>query len=131
MMKNLTPAYKTLKHEYPDVMFWHQSYSLFHDINRIVRASVNDYVCFFVDDCICFNKVEIPELIFDDLAMYCCISLRLGLNISERGHNLMMYPDNVSSYALTLDKKHMVWNKNRTLLRFLLVLFALCRRTHL
>ena len=104
-------SYQTLKHEHLDVMFWNQSDSLFHDINRMVRASVNDYVCFFVDDCICFNKVEIPELIFDNLSTFCCISLRLGLNVSERGHNLMMYPDNISNYALTADKKYMVWNK--------------------
>ena len=104
-------AYNTIKKEYSDVMFWRQSDSLFHDINRIVRASVNDYICFFVDDCICFNKVEIPELILDHLATFCCISLRLGLNISERSHNNVMYPDGVSNYSLTHDKKYMVWNK--------------------
>lgn len=102
-------AYQTLKHEHLDVMFWNQSDSLFHDINRMVRASVNDYVCFFVDDCICFNKIELPEHMFN--VALCCFSLRLGKNITERQHDNIAYPDVVSHPMVDGTGKYMFWNK--------------------
>ena len=104
-------AYQTLKNEHTDVMFWNQSESLFHDINRMVRAAVNDYVCFFVDDCICFNKVDIPELILNELENSCCVSLRLGLNISERSHDNIAYPDRPVEYGIDPTGKYIYWNK--------------------
>tara|TARA_R110000824_G_scaffold46485_2_gene133512 strand:+ start:3144 stop:3983 length:840 start_codon:yes stop_codon:yes gene_type:complete len=103
-------AYHTLKNEHSDVMFWNQSDSLFHDINRMVRAAFNDYVCFFVDDCICFNKVDLSEDIFD-IPEVCCLSLRLGANISQRHHNNVAYPDEPSNYGVDSTGRYMVWNK--------------------
>lgn len=103
-------AHHTLKSEHSDVMFWNQSDSLFHDINRMVKLPLNDYICFFVDDCICFNKVDLPQDIFN-IPEICCFSLRLGKNISQRMHDNKAYPDEPYSHGLDSTEKYMFWNK--------------------
>lgn len=105
-----SPAQKTLESEHRDVVFWTQTNSLFYDIDRLVRQSKNDYVCFFVDDCICFDKILFPESIFN-VAEICCFSLRLGKNITERYHNDVAYQDQPSNYGTDSTGKYMFWNK--------------------
>ena len=105
-----SPAQKTLESEHRDVAFWTQTDSLFYDIDRLVRQSKNDYVCFFVDDCICFDKVQFPESIFN-VPEICCFSLRLGKNITERYHNDAAYQDPPSNYGIDSTGKYMFWNK--------------------
>lgn len=102
-------AYYILKNEHSDVMFWNQSDSLFHDINTLVSRAFNDYVCFFVDDCICFNEVQLPQNMFN--TEICCVSLRLGENITERRHDNIAYPDVPSNYVTDSTRKYMFWNK--------------------
>ena len=102
-------AQKTLEQEHGDIQFWRQSDSLFYDINKLVKESKNKYICFFVDDCICFNKIELPEDMFS--APVCCFSLRLGKNITERRHDDITYPDNPSNYRVDSTGKYMFWNK--------------------
>lgn len=83
-------AYKTLKQEHQDVMFWKQGRSLFEDVYVAVNSYDNLYCCFLTDDCIMYQQS--PNLSNENLnnifAMpsICCFSLRLGTNIKKRGH---------------------------------------------
>lgn len=82
-------AYKTLKQEHENVMFWKQGKSLFEDIFVAINSYDNLYCCFLTDDCIMYQQS--PNLNNENLnnifAMenICCFSLRLGSNITKRG----------------------------------------------
>lgn len=108
--KDFGLAQKTLESEHRDVAFWTQTDSLFHDISKLVKQSKNSYVCFFVDDCICYRKIKIPKDLFS-LAEVCCFSLRLGINTVERHHENVAYPDPPTNYGVDSTGKYMYWNK--------------------
>lgn len=105
-----TDAQKTLELEHRDVAFWTQTDSLFYDVDRLVKQSKNNHICFFVDDCICFNEIQFPEEILKAPDI-CCFSLRLGKNITERYHDNVMYPDKPVEYGVDTSGKYMIWNK--------------------
>jgi len=77
-------AYEQLKQYHPKVQFIQQKGSLF---DEVIDAFTSDYITFFTDDDIVFSyaghlfKEEIINDVFGDS---CCLSLRLGLNISKR-----------------------------------------------
>ena len=92
-------SYRTLQKEHSDVLFWPQGLSLFKDIYAAIASSKYEYICFFTDDDICFSEApSIPyEAIFAE-PYVTCVSLRLGLNISERSLNGDIAPDKLRLY---------------------------------
>ena len=104
------PAQKILQSEHRDVAFWTQTNSLFYDINRLVKESKNEYICFFVDDCIFFHDVDLPKEMLENPNI-CCFSLRMGKNITERKHNDVTYQDLPFNYGFDSTGKYMLWNK--------------------
>ena len=94
-------AHLQQKKEHPDVEFWQQTESLFCDVWDAVNEAKNDYVCFFVDDCIVYNKLFLEEINLQNLekGVVSCISLRLGINICERSHDGHAFPDKRSPYG--------------------------------
>ena len=79
-------AHKTLREEHPDVESWKQSDSLFKDVYHAAHGAKNDYICFFTDDDIFYNKFECGNYDFLNDNNVSCLSLRMGLNITERYH---------------------------------------------
>ena len=104
-------AHLQQKKEHPDVEFWQQTESLFCDVWDAVNKAKNDYVCFFVDDCIIYNKIGIENILGLMIPQVCCISLRLGGNTTERSHDGISFPDTPIGYALSECRGYMVWNK--------------------
>ena len=79
-------SYKTLQNEYPDVVFYKQGNSIFQDINHLVSESEDNYIVFFTDDNIFYKKIsftydELNLLFSEDV---CCLSLRIGVNTTQR-----------------------------------------------
>ena len=104
-------AHLQLKKEHPDVEFWQQAESLFRDVWDAVCEAKNDYVCFFVDDCIVYNKINFAntkELLIPEAT---CVSLRLGANVCERNCEGETFPDKLSRAAFSRCGKYMIWNK--------------------
>jgi len=95
-------SYDGLRAAYPDVEFWPQSKSLLKDIHHcILTESNNDYVCFFVDDCIVYRETDIDKNTINDIFKndaVCCISLRLGMNINQRSHDNHFFPDIIGNH---------------------------------
>lgn len=104
-------AHLQQKKEHPDVEFWQQTESLFCDIWDAVAEAKNDYICFFVDDCIVYNKINIENIEGLFIPQACCISLRLGANICERSCEGIIFPDNPTRFGFSSCGKYMVWNK--------------------
>jgi hypothetical protein len=87
-------SYENLKTEHPNVSFYEQSHSLFVDILAVISGATSDYVCFFTDDNIVYNKIDIDKNQLNTLfnlvdpsgePVGCAsLSLRLGLNTSKR-----------------------------------------------
>ena len=94
-------AHLDIKKEHSDVEFWQQTESLFCDIWEAVKSAKNDYICFFVDDCIVYNKVFLEDMKSFDNDFVSCISLRLGANICERSHNKETFSDKPVSYGFS------------------------------
>lgn len=91
-------AYEELSKSHRDVEFWPQSKSIFKDIyHSILTESDNEFICFFVDDCIVYNNVYLDEKTLrqfqNGTSNFSCISLRLGQNICERSHEGVTFPD--------------------------------------
>ena len=85
---DFTEAHKILQSEHEDVSFWPQGVSLFKDLYAVIASANNNYICFFTDDDIVYQPVKTIDynliLQNDHIA---CLSLRMGLNISERSHD--------------------------------------------
>jgi hypothetical protein len=80
----------TLKSEHPEVKFYPQSKCIYKDIKDCSLLSKNNYICFFTDDDIFYDRFFIGPFykeIFEEKYNTCCLSLRLGLNIFKRSHN--------------------------------------------
>jgi len=108
-------AHLALKKEHQDAEFWQQSESLFCDVWEAVKSAKNDYICFFVDDCIVYNKVSIKDMeIFNDPRL-ACLSLRLGANICERGCEGQIFPDKPVSYGFSECGGWMMTNRTNNL----------------
>jgi len=110
-------AHLQQKKEHPDVEFWQQTESLFCDIWDAVTEAKNDYVCFFVDDCIVYNKVFLKEINLQNLekGVVSCISLRLGMNICERSHDGNVFPDKPTTYGFSECGGWMIANRTDNL----------------
>ena len=104
-------AHLQQKKEHPDVEFWQQTESLFCDIWDAVTQAKNDYVCFFVDDCIVYNPINIENISQILPPNVCCVSLRVGTNICERGHDGITFPDVPVNYWFSSGKKYIAWNR--------------------
>lgn len=85
-------AYKNLRDEHADVMFWRQGKSLFEDVFVAINSYDDLYACFMTDDCIMYRQS--PNLSDENLKNIfkikeiCCFSLRLGENTNKRGHSI-------------------------------------------
>ena len=106
-------AHLQQKKEHLDVEFWQQTESLFCDVWDAVNEAKNDYVCFFVDDCIVYNKLFLEKINLDNLEkdVVSCISLRLGINICERSHDGHVFPDKPTTYGFSECGKWMIVNR--------------------
>lgn len=106
-------AHLALKKEHSEVEFWQQTESLFCDIWEAVKTAKNDYICFFVDDCIVYNQVLFKEINLQNLEkdVVSCISLRLGANICERSHGGQTFPDKPVSYGFSECGDWMIVNR--------------------
>lgn len=97
--KDFIEAHKILQSEHKDVDFWPQGLSLFKDLYATIASSDNDYICFFTDDDIVYQPVKTIDynsiLQNDHIA---CLSLRMGLNISERSHDGVVGQDTPAAY---------------------------------
>lgn len=94
-------AHLDIKKEHPEVEFWQQTESLFCDIWEAVKSAKNDYICFFVDDCIVYNNIQLPQMDFFDSPAVSCFSLRLGMNTCERSHNNNIAQDRPIDYKVS------------------------------
>jgi len=108
-------AYKNLRDEHADVMFWRQGKSLFEDVFVAINSYDNLYACFMTDDCIMYQQS--PNLSDENLKSIfkikevCCFSLRLGKNTNKRGHSYdgqFVWFDDPLQYAEDLD----IWENN-------------------
>ena len=110
-------AHLNIKKEHSDVEFWQQTESLFCDIWEAVKFAKNDYICFFVDDCIVYNRVFLKEINLQNLEkdVVSCISLRLGMNICERSHELHTFPDKPVDYGFSECGGWMMVNRTNNL----------------
>ena len=110
-------AHLQQKKEHPDVEFWQQTESLFCDVWDAVNEAKNDYVCFFVDDCIVYNKLFLEKINLDNLekGVVSCISLRLGINICERSHDGHVFPDKPTTYGFSECGGWMIVNRTDNL----------------
>ena len=110
-------AHLQQKKEHPDVEFWQQTESLFCDVWDAVNEAKNDYVCFFVDDCIVYNKLFLEEINLQNLekGVVSCISLRLGINICERSHDGHVFPDKPTTYGFSECGGWMIVNRTDNL----------------
>ena len=79
-------AHKTLREEHPDVESWKQSDSLFKDVYHAAHGAKNDYICLFTDDDIFYKEFECNDYSFINDEHLSCLSLRMGINITERSH---------------------------------------------
>ena len=103
-------AHKTLREEHPDVEYWKQSDSLFKDVFHAVHSAKNDLICFFTDDDIFYNKFTCDNYGFMHNETTSCLSLRMGLNITERSHAGQVGPD-VCNNAWGIGESFMFWSK--------------------
>lgn len=110
-------AHLQLKKEHTDVEFWQQRENIYFDLDDAVSESKNDYVCFFVDDCIVYNDIshilrnkQIIDQIFN-IKNVTCFSLRLGLNICERSHNNVTFPDKLTNYGKNETGEYVFWSR--------------------
>ena len=103
-------AHKTLREEHPDVESWKQSDSLFKDVYHAAHGAKNDYICFFTDDDIFYNKFECGNYDFLNDNNVSCLSLRMGLNITERSRAGQVGPD-VCNNAWGIGESFMFWSK--------------------
>jgi len=111
--KEYHKAYTELINEYEDVSFLKQSTNLFNDVIKAIKTRNDDYVCFFTDDDIVFQRAdrylssEALHAALDDTA---CLSLRLGCNISKRdiGGNVI---DDVIPRLFPCTNSLMKWNR--------------------
>ena len=97
-------SYKTLQSEHPNVIFYKQGHSIFQDIDRIVSQSEDKYIVFFTDDNIFYRKVlfnhDDMNLLFDEEIS--CLSLRIGVNTTQRELDGVMGPDARPAEALMI-----------------------------
>ena len=81
-------SYETLKHEHPDVIFIEQPLDIFECISATVSSSDTVYIAFFTDDDLffqppLFNVIDL-EWLTNQYPDICCVSLRMGVNITHR-----------------------------------------------
>jgi len=107
---NFSNAHKQLKKEHSDVDFWQQTDSIFCDLWDGVNEAKNNHICFFVDDCICYNEISLPDELLS-FSQVGCFSLRLGANTTQRWHYNVCYADEPRDYGIEENGMHMVWNK--------------------
>jgi hypothetical protein len=105
-------SYENLKLEYPEVVFVKQSTSIFFDVMLLVNNSTTEYVCFFTDDDIVYNSVNISDDQLNNVFNVgcCCLSLRLGINTIKRDYgDGVLRNDSVPRYNSL--PPFIVWNR--------------------
>tara|TARA_R110002020_G_scaffold301752_2_gene517158 strand:- start:756 stop:1598 length:843 start_codon:yes stop_codon:yes gene_type:complete len=108
------PSYGVVKSEHPNAQLWLQGASLFGDVYTAIAASENEYICFFTDDIICYRPVvNIDYNIFSDPEVS-CVSLRMGVNITERFCEGELYTD-VPPQAFALNDNMIIWCRTNNL----------------
>tara|TARA_Y100000593_G_scaffold85589_1_gene162884 strand:- start:16284 stop:17156 length:873 start_codon:yes stop_codon:yes gene_type:complete len=110
--KEHVESYDVLMSEHEDVTFVQQSGDIFEDILNIV-SSISDYVCFFTDDNIMYQKLSITEqdIELSNEHQIACISLRLGKNTTMRDYgDGILRQDSLPNQASILGNM-IVWNR--------------------
>lgn len=84
---NYSIAHETLCSEHNQVISWRQGGSIFSDVLAIALSTDDDYICFFTDDDIFYRPFKCGDYsnLNDDNVS--CVSLRMGMNITQRQHN--------------------------------------------
>ena len=80
-------AHNILCQEHPHIESWKQGSSLFRDVFTSAFGAKNEYICFFTDDNIFYNKFECGNYSNLNDINISCFSLRMGTNITERQHD--------------------------------------------
>jgi hypothetical protein len=85
---NFIECIEILDNEYKDVSFKFQSESIYKDLYLTCEHSKNNYICFFTDDDIFYEKfsTNLYDNMFHPANQVCTLSLRLGLNTTKRYH---------------------------------------------
>lgn len=94
------PSLEQLKTDHSDVSFLKQSKSIYSDMVYLSDIAKNKYICLLTDDDIVYIKFRLAgyDSIFNEENKVCCISLRLGLNITERRHLQHIEKDTAKQY---------------------------------
>lgn len=107
-------AHKILEQEHPTVEFWPQGESLFKDVLHAIRGAKNDYICFFTDDDICYIPFHCTDFGFLNDPLISCMSLRMGINISERSHHGKVFEDTPPEIHQADGSGIILWNRTKT-----------------
>lgn len=93
-----------LSNEHQDISIFEQTSSIYRDCLDLCGYSVNNNICLLTDDDIVYKKVNHIDcdFIFQE-PEFCCISLRLGLNIQYREHLKQRMDDIPKQYFETPD----------------------------
>ena len=105
-------SYRTLRSEHPDINFILQGDSIFKDTLDVISSTENDFVCFFTDDDIVYQKMpQIKREIISNPLMD-CFSLRMGLNITKRSNDGVFYADLPVAHTIQrIDEHNICWMK--------------------
>ena len=105
-----TEAHSILCEEHRDIESWQQSGSIFNDVFVASLAIQNNLICFFTDDNIFYGLFECGNYGFLQDEHTSCLSLRMGMNISERCHNGVTGQDKCQKMFYT-DNDMIAWPK--------------------
>ena len=105
-----TEAHSILCEEHKDIESWQQSRSIFNDVFVASLAIKNNLICFFTDDNIFYKLFECGNYGFLQDEHASCLSLRMGMNISERCHNGVTGQDKCQKMFYT-DNDMIAWPK--------------------
>ena len=105
-----TEAHSILCSEHKDIESWQQSGSIFSDVFAASITTENDLICFFTDDNICYKLFECENYDFLQDEYASCLSLRMGMNITERCHNGVTGQDKCQKMFYT-DNDMIAWPK--------------------
>lgn len=105
-------SYRKLRNTHSDVQFANQEDGeLLPPIIDIIKKSCNNDICFFTDDNIFYRKSKSTEADISNLLNdNCCVSLRLGVNITHRDFGNGLEPD-AKPQLFKDGSNHIVWNR--------------------
>jgi len=100
---NYSNAHQTLCAEHDQVISWRQGESIFSDVLAIALGADDDYICFFTDDDIFYRPLRYAGYQALNDNNISCISLRMGMNITQRQHNGVIGKDECQKMFSTED----------------------------